>query len=95
MNRKSLGCVVCLLMFAGSARADNWTIHMTVDNQFDCYFGTPTATNFFAGSGNNWQVTYTFNANGRLPPTISTWRPPRTRAWPRGSSVISPTRPHR
>ncbi len=49
------------------ARADDWVINMTVDNQFDVYFGTPFATNFVAGGGNNWPTTYTFNALNRLP----------------------------
>ncbi|MBL8746924.1 MAG: hypothetical protein JNK58_11275 [Phycisphaerae bacterium] len=56
-----------LALAAVPARADDWVINMTVDNQFDCYFGTPFSTNFLAGSGNNWSNTYTFNALGRLP----------------------------
>lgn len=49
----------------GAAHADDWVIHMTVDNQFDAWFGTPFGTNFHAGSGNSWPTTYTFNAFGR------------------------------
>ncbi|MBX3382627.1 MAG: PEP-CTERM sorting domain-containing protein [Phycisphaeraceae bacterium] len=47
------------------AAGDDWLINMTVDNRFDVYFGTPTATNFYAGGGNNWTVTYTITATGR------------------------------
>lgn len=61
--------LAALVIGCGStvAFADDWVISMTVDNQFDCYYGTPFATNFLAGSGNNWTTTYTFNALGRLP----------------------------
>jgi len=45
--------------------ANDWTMSLTCDNQFSLYFGTPTATNFYAGGGNNWPITYTFNATGR------------------------------
>ena len=34
---------------AGTIQAEDWEIYMTVDNQYDVYFGTPTATNFHAG----------------------------------------------
>lgn len=58
---------LCVALAVTSARADDWVINMTVDNQFDVYFGTPFATNFAAGGGNNWPTTYTITANGRLP----------------------------
>lgn len=60
--------VVCTAgLTASAALADNWLMHLTVDNQFDAYFGTSMATNFLAGSGNAWSTTYTFTANNRLP----------------------------
>lgn len=54
-----------ITLAASAARADNWTMHMTVDNQFDVYYGTPLTTNFFAGGGANWALEYSFTATGR------------------------------
>ncbi len=62
-----LGLVTVMSVFGSAARADNWQMYMTVDNQFDVYFGTPTTTNFYAGGGNNWTTQYSFTALGRLP----------------------------
>ena len=45
--------------------ADNWDIHLTVDNQFDVYYGTPMTTNFHAGYGNSWGTEYHYTATGR------------------------------
>ncbi len=59
------GVVLIVAGAAGVAHADNWDIHLTVDNQFDVYYGTPFATNYFAGGGNNWTVEYSFTALGR------------------------------
>ena len=48
--------------------ADNWLIHMTVDNQFDAYVGTASSTVGSAvGTGNNWAASYTFTVSGMLP----------------------------
>jgi len=52
---------------AGAAGADNWTMTMTVDNQYDVYFGTPLATTFHAGGDSNWPTVETWNAIGMLP----------------------------
>ncbi len=49
------------------ALGDDWTVHITCDNQFDLYFGTPLVTTSHEGFGNSWPTTYTFNATGRLP----------------------------
>lgn len=59
--------VGALALFLGLNRAyaDNWTAYLTVDNQFDVYYGTPLTTNFYAGGGNNWGVEYSFTATGR------------------------------
>jgi hypothetical protein len=59
--------VALVLMLAPAAMADNWQIYMTVDNQFDVYFGTPTTTNYYAGGGSSWPTEYSFTALGRLP----------------------------
>jgi len=60
--------ILALGALAGTAHADNWDAWLTVDNQFQVYFGTPTATNFFAGSGANWTTSFHFTATNR-PPT--------------------------
>jgi len=62
--------VVVLAMFAaGPARAlDNWTVNITVDNQYAIYFGSATATDTFVGMDANWPNTETWNAVNR-PPT--------------------------
>ncbi len=57
----ALGC-------AASAVADNWNMYLTVDNQFDVYFGTNlTTTGSVVGSGNSWSTEYNFTATGQLP----------------------------
>lgn len=65
MNRLVGLAVLCAS--SSFALADDWTIHATCDNQFAIYFGSSTATDFAAGSGNNWGATYTFTATGRDP----------------------------
>ncbi|MBM4107644.1 MAG: hypothetical protein FJ255_02350 [Phycisphaerae bacterium] len=52
---------------APSLAADNWTIHMTVDNQFSAWFGNSMQTTLAVGSGNSWPTTYTFNVGGANP----------------------------
>ena len=53
------------LALAAPALADNWTINMTVDNQFDAYVGTASATVGSAvGTGNNWAAAYNFTVTG-------------------------------
>ena len=50
---------------AAGAMADNWTVNMTVDNQFDAYKGTVGATVGAAvGSGSSWSTTYSFGVTG-------------------------------
>jgi hypothetical protein len=62
-------CVGFLVSISlSTARADDWDIYITVDNQFDVYFGSSTATDFYAGSGTSWPTEYHFTATGR-PPT--------------------------
>jgi hypothetical protein len=66
--RKSLLAVAVLgTVFSGAALADDWNMYLTVDNQFDVYYGNSTATNYFAGGGSNWSTTYNFTALGRSP----------------------------
>lgn len=63
--RPLAGIIVALSGAAGAARADNWDAYLTVDNQFDVYFGTPMATNFYAGGGANWATSFHYTATGR------------------------------
>ncbi|NUQ68931.1 MAG: hypothetical protein HUU18_11725 [Phycisphaerales bacterium] len=46
---------------------DNWTIHLTVDNQYSLYFGNSLATTSFVGTDTNWATTDTWNAVGMAP----------------------------
>jgi hypothetical protein len=59
--------VLGMMSNTSTSQADNWDMYLTVDNQFNAYFGTATTTNFFAGSGNNFMTTYHFTALGRAP----------------------------
>lgn len=60
---------VCLLigLSVPAVLADNWTIHMTVDNQYDAYFGGPTATSLVVGGDTDWTTTETYNVTGAGP----------------------------
>ena len=51
----------------GAVGADDWDMYITVDNQYDVYFGTPTTTNFYAGGDNTWTDVEYYQALGRLP----------------------------
>ncbi len=59
--------VIGLLAMTPLVQADDWDIYITVDNQYDVYFGTPTTTNFFAGGDTNWTTVDYYQALGRLP----------------------------
>lgn len=61
-------CACALLAAIGApALADDWTMTITVDNQYDIYFGTNTVTNFYAGGDSTWSTVETYNAFGRAP----------------------------
>jgi hypothetical protein len=47
-------------------QAEDWDIYITVDNQYDIYFGTPTTTNFYAGGDTTWTTREYYQALGRL-----------------------------
>ena len=65
--RKICVLAVMLLSFMGGAlQAEDWQVYMTVDNQYDVYFGTPTTTNFFAGGDGTWTTEDAYTATGRL-----------------------------
>jgi MYXO-CTERM domain-containing protein len=48
-----------------SASLENWRITMTVDNQYDLYFGTPTATSAYVGGDTDWFTAETYVVTGR------------------------------
>ncbi len=51
---------------AGIFTSEDWDMYLTVDNQFDVYFGTPTrTTDSVVGGGTDWTVEYHFTAEGR------------------------------
>lgn len=62
---EGLLALAVLLMAVYPVRADDWEIHITVDNQYDVYFGDGMGTNTFAGGDTNWQTTETWTANGQ------------------------------
>lgn len=57
--------VLCALVPPAGAVADNWDAYLTVDNQFDVYFGTWSQTNFYAGGGASWPTEFHITAAGR------------------------------
>ena len=57
---------ILLIGLAGTLQAEDWEIYLTVDNQYDVYFGTPTITDYFAGGDNTWTTEDSFTATGRL-----------------------------
>lgn len=59
--------VVVPFVFAAGAVGDDWTINITVDNQYSIYFGNNLTTNTFVGSDTNWTTTDTWNAVGMNP----------------------------
>ncbi len=65
MRVQHLASVMVCLTAASACRADDWVMHLTCDNQFDLYFGTPAATTSFEGGGTSWPTTFTFSATGR------------------------------
>lgn len=64
----ALSLAALLSASSGQALADDWDMYLTVDNQFDVYFGTNlTTTGGVVGSGSNWNNEYHFTATGRAP----------------------------
>jgi len=65
--------IICVLTgillggIVGTIQADDWEMYLTVDNQYDIYFGTPMTTNYFAGGDTTWTTEEGYTATGRLP----------------------------
>ncbi|MEO1128239.1 MAG: hypothetical protein AAFX05_00860 [Planctomycetota bacterium] len=66
-TRNTLLAAGTIAALASIAAADDWTMTITVDNQYDVYFGTNLVTNFFAGGDGTWSTVETYNAFGRAP----------------------------
>jgi hypothetical protein len=49
------------------ALADDWQMMITVDNQYDIWFGTSTATNTHVGGDTVWSTMETYSVTGRAP----------------------------
>jgi hypothetical protein len=64
-NKFITAAALMVLITATAAHADDWDVYLTVDNQFDVYYGTSMTTNFHAGYGNNWATEYNYTALGR------------------------------
>lgn len=56
-----------LILVPPTARADDWQMYFCVDNFFDVYYGTSTATAGHLGGGNNNLTTFFFSTTGRAP----------------------------
>lgn len=67
MKKIKIICVIAGMLLGGMAQADDWEMYLTVDNQYDIYFGTATSTNFAAGGDNVWTTEEGYTATGRLP----------------------------
>ena len=67
MKTQALLLLIVLICISGTLQADDWDIYLTVDNQYDVYFGTPTTTNFYAGGDTTWTTVEYYQALGRLP----------------------------
>ncbi len=60
--------VVLALGSRGPAFADNWTMSITVDNQYDVYFGDQFLTSpTYVGGAAHWPITDTWNISGVAP----------------------------
>ncbi len=58
---------VLTVCFAGTLQAEDWDMYITVDNQYDIYFGTSTTTTAAPGGDNEWTDREYYQALGRLP----------------------------
>jgi len=66
-GRASSAVLVGLGFSSQPVCADDWSMHLTVDNEFRVYFGSAAATSFYAGDGTFWGNTYNFAATNRPP----------------------------
>lgn len=59
--------VPAMLGLTASAGADDWLIRMTVDNQYDLYFGNSMMTTTYVGGDTWWPTMETYTVLGRAP----------------------------
>ena len=62
--KKALAVGLLIAVSPASLMADDWTIKMTVDNQYDVYFGNSLSTSLVVGGDNDWMTTETWNVTG-------------------------------
>jgi hypothetical protein len=61
-----VAALIYLVVGPGVAIADNWTMSMTVDNQYDTYFGDSFLTSpTFVGGDPNWSTTETWRISNQ------------------------------
>jgi hypothetical protein len=65
--KKQITIALMIAAATSAAIADDWTIKMTVDNQYDVYFGNSLATSLVVGGDTNWTTTETWNVTGAGP----------------------------
>ena len=62
--KTALRTVLLIVAFTPTLMADDWTINMTVDNQYDVYFGDSLSTSLVVGGDTDWTTTETWNVTG-------------------------------
>ena len=68
MKKIQIICVIAVVLLGGMTgilQADDWDMDITVDNQYDIYFGTNMTTDFYAGGDTSWYVDENYTATGR------------------------------
>jgi len=62
--KKALAIALLIAAWTPALMADDWTIKMTVDNQYDVYFGDSMSTGLVVGGDTDWMDTETWNVIG-------------------------------
>jgi len=65
--KKAIAIALLIAAWTPALMADDWTIKMTVDNQYDVYFGDSMSTSLVVGGDTNWMTTETWNVTGAGP----------------------------
>ena len=64
----ALAFALIAVLLSGTAQADDWTMDITVDNQYDIYFGDAYLTApTFVGGDTNWMTTESWSITGVAP----------------------------
>ena len=65
--KKALTSAILLAVTTSALWADDWSITMTVDNQYDVYFGNSLATSLVVGGDIDWMTTDSWSVTGAGP----------------------------